>query len=63
MAVKMIEDVSAPAISNRGTIIEGTSGNTGMAVIAAVVKGCAHLHDDRQTIQREDRRARPSALK
>ena len=41
MAVKMIEDAEADGrLKPRGTIIEGTSGNTGMGLaLAAIVKG------------------------
>ena len=41
MAVKMIEDAEAQGLLNAGgTIIEGTSGNTGMGLaLVAIVKG------------------------
>jgi cystathionine beta-synthase len=41
MAVKMIEDAErSGALKPGGTIVEGTSGNTGMGLaIAAVIKG------------------------
>ena len=42
-----------------GTIIEGTSGNTGMglAIVAAVTRLPLRLHDHRQAVEGEDRRA------
>src|SRR5246127_5802815 len=52
MAVKMIEDAErAGLLRPGGTIIEGTSGNTGMGLaIAAVVKGykCVFTTTDKQ---------------
>jgi len=63
MALKMIEDAEkSGALKPGGTIIEGTSGNTGMGLaIAAVIKGykCIftstemHFHLYRQTIERK----------
>src|SRR5262245_50973428 len=53
MAVKMIEDAErAGLLKPGGTIVEGTSGNTGMGLaIAAVVKGykCIFTTTDKQT--------------
>ena len=53
MAVKMIEDAErAGKLKPGGTIIEGTSGNTGMGLaIAAVVKGykCILTTTDKQS--------------
>ena len=53
MALKMIEDAEASgALTPGGTIIEGTSGNTGMGLaIAAVVKGyrCIFTTTDKQS--------------
>ena len=53
MAVKMIEDAErAGLLKPGGTIIEGTSGNTGMGLaIAAVVKGyrCIFTTTDKQS--------------
>ena len=42
MALKMIEDAEADGrLQPGGTIVEGTSGNTGMGLaLAAIVKGC-----------------------
>ena len=60
MALKMIEDAERDGrLKPGGTIIEGTSGNTGMGLaIAAVVKGLqVHLHDHRQAVEGESRRA------
>ena len=60
MAVQMIEDAErAGLLKPGGTIIEGTSGNTGMGLaIAAVDQGLPlHLHDHRQAVEGEDRRA------
>src|ERR1700719_840539 len=53
MAIKMIEDAErAGLLAPGGTIIEGTSGNTGMGLaIAAVVKGykCIFTTTDKQS--------------
>src|SRR4030088_519379 len=53
MAIKMIEDAErAGFLKPGGTIIEGTSGNTGMGLaIAAVVKGykCIFTTTDKQS--------------
>ena len=62
MAIKMIEDAErAGLLKPGGTIIEGTSGNTGMGL--AIARGGqglqVHLHDDRQAV----RRKRSDALK
>jgi cystathionine beta-synthase len=58
MAVKMIEDAErAGALRPGGTIIEGTSGNTGMGLaIAAVVKGykCIFTTTDKQSKEKID---------
>ena len=58
MAVKMIEDAErAGLLSPGGTIIEGTSGNTGMGLaIAAVVKGykCIFTTTDKQSKEKVD---------
>src|SRR5262249_31996379 len=58
MAVKMIEDVEkAGLLKPGGTIIEGTSGNTGMGLaIAAVVKGykCIFTTTDKQSKEKVD---------
>ena len=52
MALKMIEDAEASGVLKPGgTIIEGTSGNTGMGLaIAAIVKGykCIFTTTDKQ---------------
>ncbi len=58
MAVKMIEDAEkAGKIKPGGTIIEGTSGNTGMGLaIAAIVKGykCIFTTTDKQSKEKVD---------
>src|SRR5688500_14597747 len=58
MAVKMIEDAERKGLLKPGgTIIEGTSGNTGMALaIAAVVKGykCIFTTTDKQSKEKID---------
>jgi cystathionine beta-synthase len=58
MAVKMIEDAErAGKLRPGGTIIEGTSGNTGMGLaIAAVVKGykCIFTTTDKQSKEKID---------
>jgi cystathionine beta-synthase len=58
MAVRMIEDAErAGALKPGGTIIEGTSGNTGMGLaIAAVVKGyrCVFTTTDKQSKEKID---------
>src|SRR6266850_2556952 len=58
MAVKMIEDAErAGLLEPGGTIIEGTSGNTGMGLaIAAVVKGykCIFTTTDKQSKEKVD---------
>jgi len=58
MAVKMIEDAErSGALRPGGTIIEGTSGNTGMGLaIAAVVKGykCIFTTTDKQSKEKVD---------
>src|SRR6266849_4327398 len=58
MAVKMIEDAErAGLLRPGGTIIEGTSGNTGMGLaIAAVVKGykCVFTTTDKQSKEKAD---------
>ena len=58
MAVKMIEDAEkAGKLKPGGTIIEGTSGNTGMGLaIAAVVKGykCIFTTTDKQSKEKAD---------
>jgi cystathionine beta-synthase len=58
MAVKMIEDAEcAGLLRPGGTIIEGTSGNTGMGLaIAAVVKGyrCIFTTTDKQSKEKVD---------
>ena len=58
MAVKMIEDAEASGkLQPGGTIIEGTSGNTGMGLaIAAVVKGykCIFTTTDKQSKEKVD---------
>jgi cystathionine beta-synthase len=58
MAVKMIEDAERKGVLKAGgTIIEGTSGNTGMGLaIAAVVKGykCVFTTTDKQSKEKID---------
>ena len=58
MAVKMIEDAErAGKLMPGGTIIEGTSGNTGMGLaIAAIVKGyrCIFTTTDKQSKEKAD---------
>ncbi len=58
MAVRMIEDAErAGYLSPGGTIIEGTSGNTGMGLaIAAVIKGyrCIFTTTDKQSKEKVD---------
>lgn len=58
MALKMIEDAEADGrLKPGGTIIEGTSGNTGMGLaIAAVVKGykCIFTTTDKQSKEKAD---------
>jgi len=58
MAVKMIEDAErAGLLKPGGTIIEGTSGNTGMGLaVAAVVKGyrCIFTTTDKQSKEKVD---------
>lgn len=58
MAVKMIEDAEkSGALKPGGTIIEGTSGNTGMGLaIAAVLKGykCIFTTTDKQSKEKID---------
>ncbi|WP_028295520.1 pyridoxal-phosphate dependent enzyme [Olivibacter sitiensis] len=58
MAVKMIEDAEkAGLLKPGGTIVEGTSGNTGMGLaIAAVIKGykCVFATTDKQSKEKID---------
>ncbi len=58
MALKMIEDAEASGLLKPGgTIIEGTSGNTGMGLaIAAIVKGyhCIFTTTDKQSKEKVD---------
>src|SRR5438128_5445057 len=58
MAVKMIEDAGrAGLLQPGGTVIEGTSGNTGMGLaIVAVVKGyrCIFTTTDKQSKEKID---------
>jgi cystathionine beta-synthase len=58
MALKMIEDAEkSGALKPGGTIIEGTSGNTGMGLaIAAVIKGykCIFTTTDKQSKEKVD---------
>jgi cystathionine beta-synthase len=58
MAVKMIEDAElSGALQPGGTIIEGTSGNTGMGLaIVAIIKGykCVFTTTDKQSKEKAD---------
>lgn len=58
MAVKMIEDAEKSGVLKPGgTIVEGTSGNTGMGLaIAAVIKGykCIFATTDKQSKEKTD---------
>jgi cystathionine beta-synthase len=58
MAVKMIEDAESDGrLKPGGTIIEGTSGNTGMGLaLAAIVKGykCIFVISDKQSKEKSD---------
>ena len=58
MALKMIEDAeSVGLLTHGGTIIEGTSGNTGMGLaLAAIVKGykCIFVMSDKQSKEKMD---------
>ena len=58
MAVKMVEDAEADGrLQPGGTIIEGTSGNTGMGLaLAAIVKGykCIFVITDKQSKEKMD---------
>src|SRR5919201_1114103 len=58
MAIKMVEDAEkAGLLKPGGTIIEGTSGNTGMGLaIAAVIKGykCVFTTTDKQSKEKID---------
>jgi len=58
MALKMIEDAEADGrLQPGGTIIEGTSGNTGMGLaLAAIVKGykCIFVLSDKQSKEKMD---------
>lgn len=58
MAVKMIEDAEkSGALKPGGTIIEGTSGNTGMGLaMAAIIKGykCIFTTTDKQSKEKAD---------
>src|SRR5688572_8227401 len=58
MAVRMIEDAERKGLLKPGgTIIEGTSGNTGMGLaIAAIVKGykCIFTTTDKQSKEKVD---------
>jgi cystathionine beta-synthase len=58
MALKMVEDAEkAGILKPGGTIIEGTSGNTGMGLaIAAIVKGykCVFTTTDKQSKEKVD---------
>lgn len=58
MAVKMVEDAEKDGrLKPGGTIIEGTSGNTGMGLaLAAIVKGykCIFVTNDKQSKEKAD---------
>lgn len=58
MALKMVEDAEADGrLKPGGTIIEGTSGNTGMGLaLAAIVKGykCIFVTNDKQSKEKVD---------
>ena len=58
MALKMIEDAEADGrLQPGGTIIEGTSGNTGMGLaLAAIIKGykCVFVISDKQSKEKMD---------
>lgn len=58
MALKMVEDAEADGrLKPGGTIIEGTSGNTGMGLaLAAIVKGykCVFVISDKQSKEKMD---------
>lgn len=58
MALKMIEDAEADGrLKPGGTIVEGTSGNTGMGLaLAAIVKGykCVFVISDKQSKEKMD---------
>ncbi|WP_026976510.1 pyridoxal-phosphate dependent enzyme [Flavobacterium tegetincola] len=58
MALKMVEDAEADGrLQPGGTIIEGTSGNTGMGLaLAAIVKGykCVFVISDKQSKEKMD---------
>src|SRR5574343_1203854 len=58
MALKMVEDAEADGrLKPGGTIIEGTSGNTGMGLaLAAIVKGykCIFVTTDKQSKEKAD---------
>jgi cystathionine beta-synthase len=58
MAVKMVEDAEKEGLLNPGgTIIEGTSGNTGMGLaLAAIIKGykCIFTTNDKQSKEKVD---------
>jgi len=58
MALKMIEDAEADGrLQSGGTIIEGTSGNTGMGLaLAAIIKGykCVFVISDKQSKEKMD---------
>ena len=66
MAVKMIEDAEkSGALKPGGTIIEGTSGNTGMGLaIAAVIKGykCVFTTTDKQSKEKADASRRSARM-